>query len=169
MLLLPLSRAVIARRLEADAFTLTLPGPDGPLDVTFGPEWPGDPLPVFPGMLAALVGNESEVAGSFIAVQRATGEAVGMLGTKGPPSPEGGQEVGYGFNPAVWGQGLATEAVGALVAYLHTQPDVHAVTAETAVDNPASARVLTKLGFRQVGTGPSEEDGPLILWAHAAT
>ncbi|AKH17540.1 GNAT family N-acetyltransferase [Deinococcus soli (ex Cha et al. 2016)] len=168
-LLLPLSRAVIARRLEAEAFTLPLPGPDGPLDVTFGPEWPGDPLPVFPGMLAALTGNESEVAGSFIAVQRDTGEAVGMLGTKGSPSPEGAQEIGYGFNPAVWGQGLATEGVGALVTYLHAGPHVRAVTAETAVDNPASARVLTKLGFRQVGRGYSDEDGPLILWAHTAT
>lgn len=169
LLLLPLSRAVLARRLETDTFTLPLDGPDGPVDVRFGPQWPGEPLPVFPGMLAALVGNESEVAGSFIAVQRDTGEAVGMLGTKGDPAPDGAQEIGYGFNPAVWGQGLATEGVGALVTYLHAGPHVRAVTAETAVDNPASARVLTKLGFRQVGRGHSKEDGPLILWAHATT
>lgn len=167
LLLLPLSRVVITRRLEADAFTLILPGPDGPLNVTFGPEWPGDPLPVFPGMLAALVGNESEVVGSFIAVRRDTGEAVGMLGTKGPPSLDGAQEIGYGFNPAVWGQGLATEGVGALVTHLHAQA-VRVVTAETATGNPASGRVLSKLGFRPVGTGHSEEDGSLILWAHAA-
>ncbi|GGS04193.1 GNAT family N-acetyltransferase [Deinococcus sedimenti] len=167
LLLLPLSRAVITRRLESDAFTLPLPGPDGPLDVRFGPEWPGDPLPVFPGMLAALTGDESEVAGSFIAVRRDTGEAVGMLGTKGPPSPEGAQEIGNGFNPAVWGQGLATEGVGALVTHLHAQ-DVRVVTAETAVGNPASARVLSKLGFRQLGRGHSDVDGPLILWAHVA-
>ncbi len=169
LLLLPLSRAVLARRLETDTFTLPLDGPDGPVDVRFGPQWPGEPLPVFPGMLAALVGNESEVAGSFIAVQRDTGEAVGMLGTKGDPAPDGAQEIGYGFNPAVWGQGLATEGVSALVTYLHAGPHVRAVTAETAVDNPASARVLTKLGFRQVGRGHSEADGPLILWSHAAT
>ncbi|GGN41795.1 GNAT family N-acetyltransferase [Deinococcus daejeonensis] len=169
LLLLPLTRAVIARRLEAEAFTLPLPGPDGPLGVTFGPEWPGDPLPVFPGMLAALVGNESEVAGSFVAVRRDTGEAVGMLGTKGPALPDGAQEIGYGLSPAVWGQSYATEGVSVLVAYLHTQPDVHAVTAETAVDNSASARVLTKLGFRPVGRGHSDEDGSLILWSHAAT
>lgn len=166
LLLLPLSSAVLARRLETDTFTLTLDGPDGPLDVQFGPQWPGDPLPVFPVLLAQLTGDQIEVAGSFIAAQRATGEAVGMLGTKGPPSPDGAQEIGYGFNPAVWGQGLATEAVGALVAHLHTEPHVRAVTAETAVSNPASARVLTKLGFRPVGTGHSDEDGPLILWAH---
>lgn len=166
LLLLPLTRAVLARRLETDTFTLTLDGPDGPLDVRFGPEWPGDPLPVFPVLLAQLTGDQTEVAGSFIAVQRDTGEAVGMLGTKGPPSPDGAQEIGYGFNPAVWGQGLATEAVGALVAHLHAEPDVRVVTAETALSNPASARVLTKLGFRPVGTGHSDEDGPLILWAH---
>ncbi|WP_233555258.1 hypothetical protein [Deinococcus sp. RM] len=113
LLLLPLTRAVIARRLEDEAFTLPLLGPDEPLDVTFGPEWPGDPLPVFPGMLAALVGNESEVAGSFVAVRQDTGEAVGMLGTKGPPSPDGVQEIGYGSTrrcggsasrPRAWGR-----------------------------------------------------------------
>ena len=121
---------------------------------------------MFPVLLATLTGQQGEVAGSFIAVQRDTGEAVGMLGTKGPPSPDGAQEIGYGLGPAVWGQGLATEAVGALVAHLHAGPDVRTVTAQTAVDNPASARVLTKLGFRQVGRGHSEEDGPSSLWAH---
>lgn len=166
LLLLPLTRAVLARRLETDTFTLPLDGPDGPLDVRFGPQWPGDPLPVFPVLLATLTGQQGEVAGSFIAVQRDTGEAVGMLGTKGPPSPDGAQEIGYGLGPAVWGQGLATEAVGALVVHLHAGPAVRTVTAQTAVDNPASARVLSKLGFRQVGRGHSEEDGPLSLWAH---
>ncbi|GGL08799.1 GNAT family N-acetyltransferase [Deinococcus radiotolerans] len=166
LLLLPLTRTVMARRLETESFTLTLGGPGGPLEVHFGPEWPGDPLPLFPGKLARLAPGQEEVAGSFIAVHRDTGDAVGQLGAKGRPSAAGAQEIGYGFNPAVWGQGLATEGVGALVAHLHAQPDVYAVTAETAVGNPASARVLMKLGFRQVGTGHSEDDGPLLLWVH---
>lgn len=74
-------------------------------------------------------------------------------------------EIGYGLNPGAWGRGYATEAVGALVTALLARPDVRRVTAQTATTNPASARVLEKLGFARVGTAWDEGDGDLILWA----
>ncbi|UBV42885.1 GNAT family N-acetyltransferase [Deinococcus taeanensis] len=166
LLLLPLTRAVMTRRLQGDAFTLTLNSPHGPLEVRFGPEWPGDPLPMFPGLLAQLTPGQEEVPGAFIAVTRDTGEAVGQLGVKGPPDAAGEQEIGYGFNPAVWGHGYATEAVQAFTAHVQTQSAVRVVTAGTAVTNPASARVLEKAGFQEIGRTFTEEDGELRLWAH---
>jgi RimJ/RimL family protein N-acetyltransferase len=56
--------------------------------------------------------------------------------------------------------------VGALVAWLHTRPGVQTVTAQTALHNRASERVLEKLGFVRTGVGWNEEDGELTVWAH---
>ncbi|WP_322618641.1 GNAT family N-acetyltransferase [Deinococcus terrestris] len=76
-------------------------------------------------------------------------------------------EIGYGLNPDAWGQGYATEAVGALMTALLARPEVRRVTARTARTNPASARVLEKLGFVPVGAARDEADGDLTLRARA--
>jgi len=163
--LLPLTRAMIIARLEGEAFTLICDTPDGPLNVFFPAEWPGAPLGAFPYYL-----TQTDAAGvkpgSFVAVTREGGRAIGQLGSKGRPNAAGELEIGYGLNPEVWGQGLATEAVGALVAHLHAQPGVQTVTAQTALFNRASERVLEKLGFVRTGKGWDREDGELTVWAH---
>lgn len=169
LVLLPLSRAVLKRRSEADSFTLSLPWPgEGRQDVQFPAEWPGDPLPLFPLWLASLPGDEKE--GSFVAVTREgvtrdVPTAVGMLGSKGSVSVGGELEIGYGFNPGVWGQGYATEAVHALTVHLLTQPRVRTVTARTVLGNRASERVLQKIGFARMDRRWDEEDGAVTLWA----
>ena len=164
LVLLPLTRAVLERRSEADSFTLSLPWPgEGRRDVQFPAEWPGDPLPLFPLWLAALPGDEKE--GSFVAVTRADRTAVGLLGSKGSVSVGGELEIGYGFIPGVWGQGYATEAVHALTVHLLTQPRVRTVTAQTVLGNRASERVLEKVGFARTDRRWDEEDGAVTLWA----
>lgn len=170
LLLLPLSRALIERRLQEEAFEHVLATPDGPLPVTFTAQWPGDPLPLFPAKLERLIGaGLAEAPGSFVAVTRADGRAVGQLGGKGGVDAHGAVEIGYGFAPADWGQGYATEAVRALTAHFLQEPGVRTVTAQTAVANPASRRVLEKCGFRQTGTAWDEEDGDLLTWAVTPT
>ncbi|GGL95670.1 N-acetyltransferase [Deinococcus aerophilus] len=161
---------MIVARLEGTDFELTCDTPQGPLQVFFPAQWPGDPLPIFPLYLTRVDSN-GEKPGSFVAVQRdpqrpGTGRAVGQLGSKGQPDAAGALEIGYGMNPSAWGQGLATEAVRALVAWLHARPDVQTVTAQTALHNRASERVLEKLGFVRTGTGWDEEDGELTQWAY---
>ncbi|WP_229779620.1 GNAT family N-acetyltransferase [Deinococcus knuensis] len=165
LLLLPLTRAVMARRLEGAGFVCPLPTPDGMQDVYFPPEWPGDALPMFPALLADLNAGQGEVDGTFIAVHRGNLTALGQLGVLGGVNGQGEQQIGYGLTPEARGRGYATEAVGALVAHLHAA-GVVTVTAQTATSNPASSRVLQKLGFRLVGSGHSDQDGPLSLWAH---
>jgi RimJ/RimL family protein N-acetyltransferase len=54
--------------------------------------------------------------------------------------------VGYVFFPAFWGQGLATEAVVAVVEHL-IGLGITRLVATVTVGNAASARVLTKAGF----------------------
>lgn len=57
----------------------------------------------------------------------------------------------YYVLPDHQGRGYATEAAGLVVAYAFDELNAHSVTAEVQADNPASERVLEKLGFREVG------------------
>ncbi|EYB66783.1 N-acetyltransferase GCN5 [Deinococcus phoenicis] len=166
LLLVPLTREVIETRLSRDTFTAAVPTPHGPLTVTYPPAWPGDLLPLLPRRLAPF--DAAKEAWSATLVELATLTAIGQLGAKGRPDAQGDQEIGYGLNPEAWGQGYATEAARVLVAALLARPDVRRVTAQTATTNPASGRVLEKLGFEKVGTAWDEEDGDLIVWACAA-
>ncbi len=163
--LLPLTRAMIVARLERETFSLICDTPDGPLDVFFPAEWPGAPLGAFPYYLTQTDASGVK-SGSFVAVKREDGRAIGQLGSKGRPNAAGELEIGYGLNPDVWGQGLATEAVGALVAHLHARSDVQTVTAQTALFNRASERVLEKLGFVRTGKSWDRENGELKVWTH---
>lgn len=171
LFLLPLSRAMLEARLAParqtrPSFSLRCETPQGALDVQFPPEWPGAPLAFFPAMLARLPAHQHELTSSFVIVTRTLPQAIGQLGTNSPVDDAGAIEIGYGLNPSAHGQGHATEAVGALVAHLHSLKGVQTVTAKTALGNRASERVLEKLGFVRTGLGWSREDGDLTLWAH---
>ncbi len=134
--------------------------------IHFGPEWPGDAVAIFPVLVQ--MADDGKVDLSFVVVEDATGEAVGAVGTKGSVSADGVVEIGYGMNPSVFGKGYGTESVGAQVVDLLARPDVVEVTAETAVANVASHRVLEKNGFTRVGEGWNEDDGELFLWKRTA-
>lgn len=60
--------------------------------------------------------------------------------------------IGYTVAPAHQGGGLATEAVGAVVARLFHEFAVHRVQASIDPRNDASARVVERLGFVHEGT-----------------
>lgn len=91
------------------------------------------------------------------------GRIVGSGGFKGPPQA-GEVEIGYGVAPAEEGRGFATEAVRLFCARAAECPEVEQVTAETAIGNVASQRVLEKAGFEMVGTRNTAEDGPVFRW-----
>ena len=164
LLLLPLSKSMMQTRLAVTPFDLTCLVPGGQSTVHFPETWPGDALAMYTGELKRMGPQDTEVAGSFAVVTSADHIAVGQLGSIGSLSDEGTQEIGYGINPEACGQGFATEAVGALVAHLLGWPSVNALTAETAVSNRASERVLEKVGFVRTGTSWSQDDGDLVTW-----
>lgn len=76
---------------------------------------------------------------------------VGLAGFKGYPDESGASEIGYGIDPAYQNQGYMTEAVKALVDWAFQYPFCYcqSITA-TEVKNPASRRLLEKLGARVV-------------------
>ncbi|WP_300379796.1 GNAT family N-acetyltransferase [Henriciella sp.] len=56
-------------------------------------------------------------------------------------------EIGYWVAPAHWGRGVATEAARALVTWLEARGQAAKLVSGHFKDNPASGRVLEKLGF----------------------
>jgi ribosomal-protein-alanine N-acetyltransferase len=61
-------------------------------------------------------------------------------------------ELGYWIGKPYWGQGYATEAVAALIAYAFEVDEFAYLAAGHFTDNPASERVLRKLGFSVSGS-----------------
>lgn len=88
---------------------------------------------------------------------------VGSIGFKNSPR-EGAVEIGFGVANSYQGRGCALEGVRLMVSAGFSKPEVSAITAETAVWNVASQRVLEKAGFLKAGTRVDANDGPLILW-----
>lgn len=66
----------------------------------------------------------------------------------------GAYELGYMIGRSWWGQGLATEAAAALCSHAFRTLPLDRILAGVFYDNPASMRVLKKIGFRV--TGPSK-------------
>lgn len=62
-------------------------------------------------------------------------------------------DVGYILHPDCWGQGLASEAVGAAVDHVFRTRDVETLTADVDPENAASIRLLERLGFVRTGFG----------------
>ena len=87
-----------------------------------------------------------------------------LIGTFGSsiPKPETGEaEIGYGLLPDWQRQGLAAEAVVAMLPWLETQRTIRAFVAQTFPHLRGSIRVLEKTGFQQVG--PGFEDGAILF------
>lgn len=87
--------------------------------------------------------------------------AVGTGGFKGRPDRHGTVEIGYSVMETHQRQGIAPEAVGALVAWAFGQPGVTRIIAHTLPDGRASMRVLAKNAFEYVG--PGLEEGTVLF------
>ena len=80
-----------------------------------------------------------------------SGRPIGNCGIR-MKSPEASEaDIGYELAPAYWGQGLATEAARAMVAFGFETLRLHRIWSHCIAENFASARVLEKLGMRLEG------------------
>jgi RimJ/RimL family protein N-acetyltransferase len=93
--------------------------------------------------------TEAGQAITLVAELAQTGELVGdcMLFWRSLEHKQG--EVGYVFNPAYHGRGLATEAVGALLRLGFEGLGLHRIAGHLDARNTASARVLERAGLRR--------------------
>ena len=79
------------------------------------------------------------------------GDTVRLIGCVAASPLQGSEyEFGYWLTPDAWGRGYATEA-GAAVLRAAKAAGVRKVQSGHFIDNPASGRVLRKLGFRPTG------------------
>ena len=103
---------------------------------------------------AFLAAPRDPVMPSFLITERTDGapRIVGSCGLGRRPS--GAVEMGYWIARQHWGQGFATEASRALIEIAKALR-LPRLEASHFLDNPASGRVLEKLGF--VATGMSAE------------
>ncbi len=98
----------------------------------------------------------------FSMVHMDSGVTVGQCGFKGPPDVNGMVEIAYGVGSDQEGNGYATEAARALVAYAFNIDQVTLVRAHTLPASNASTRVLSRCGFQFVGEVIDPEDG--LVW-----
>jgi RimJ/RimL family protein N-acetyltransferase len=74
-----------------------------------------------------------------------------LVGGIGLHDAEDGVQLGYWLTPNAWGRGYATEAGRAVIGMARHALPLAEVRAWHFADNPASGRVLAKLGFRATG------------------
>jgi RimJ/RimL family protein N-acetyltransferase len=111
-------------------------------------------------LIARLVLESHEPSDMYQIRFRSTGEAIGSIGFKGEQQLHNlnAVEITYELAPSIHGQGLGTEAVGAIRQVARARGIEH-LCAETGTANRASQEVLKKNRFEEV----SRNDN-LIVW-----
>ena len=79
------------------------------------------------------------------------GDLIGAAGVRITSPQFRTASMGYAYRRDVWGQGYATEAARALVAFGFQELGMHRIYAFCDTDNAASARVLEKTGLQREG------------------
>lgn len=121
--------------------------------------------------LAGCVTLSPDAARVYAIVGRGDGSLCGSLHLRRPAPHR--VEVGYCLARASWGLGLMTEALGSVVDWALTHPDLFRIAAVCDTKNPASARVMEKCGLAREGllrrfmVHPNLSDEPRDCFVHA--
>ncbi|MEX1250836.1 MAG: GNAT family N-acetyltransferase [Hyphomonas sp.] len=99
-----------------------------------------------------------EGTGYFYAITTHKGGLCGIISATRPDIGEP-LEIGYWLMPEYWGKGLCTEAGTGLIGWLEVSRNTRVLVAGHFADNPASGRILTKLGFLPCSRRPMFSKG----------
>jgi RimJ/RimL family protein N-acetyltransferase len=112
-----------------------------PLDAEVARQW-----------LASLTQAMAVGSAEHFAIREAAGTPlVGMVSLRGIDREHEEAELSFWIGRPFWGRGYATEAAGAAVDRAFDGLGINRIVAHHMVRNPASGRVLARLGFRQEG------------------
>ena len=123
------------RRVADTTLTIPHPYPDGAAEAwiaTHAPAW--------------AAGTQL----TYAVTARADGALLGAVGLALEPE-HASAELGYWIAVPEWGKGYATEAAAALCGHAFTTLGIHRIQARHLLRNPASGRVMQKLGMRPEG------------------
>jgi RimJ/RimL family protein N-acetyltransferase len=110
------------------------------------------PWPYRPADAEAFLATERRPEEPTLLILRRTAGAPELVGTIGIGRRANGElEFGYWIGRPYWGHGYATEAGRALAAIARDTLRLGTLHAGHFLDNPASGRVLEKIGFRPTG------------------
>ena len=79
-------------------------------------------------------------------------EAIGSIGAVNIKEKINAVEIGYCIGKKFWGQGITSEALGALVKFFFEEVKVNRVESRHDLKNPASGKVMQKCGLVKEGT-----------------
>ncbi len=94
----------------------------------------------------------------FGAALRTDGNLIALGSARRHAEPHRVATIGYSVLPAFWSRGFGTELAALLVEFARDTLGALEVRATTLHDNPASARVLEKLGFAVLEIDACEVD-----------
>ena len=88
---------------------------------------------------------------NFAIVHRSDGCLLGSISLRGVHKTFHHAELGYWIAVPYWGKGYASEAGRAVLNYGFTDMSLHRIYAHYLARNPASGRVMEKIGMRREG------------------
>ena len=127
-----IQRLAGAREVALNTLNIPHPYPDGAAE-----EW--------------IARHSTDNDADFVITLRESGEMVGIIGLM-INRDHARAEIGYWIAVPHWNCGYATEAGRAVVRYVLEELKLNRVFAEHFTRNPASGRVLQKMGMRHEGT-----------------
>lgn len=123
------------RRVADTTLSIPHPYPDGAAEAwiaTHAPAW--------------VAGTQL----TYAVTARADGTLLGAVGLALEPE-HASAELGYWIAVPEWGRGYATESAAALCEHAFAVLGIHRIQARHLLRNPASGRVMQKLGMRREG------------------
>lgn len=123
--------------------------------------WPTeDTKDILPIILETL--EENKMPSGFetwMIVRKDNMQVIGDIGFHGQPDENGVVEVGFGLVEEERNKGFGTEALKAIINWASSQENVKSITADCLITNKPSARILEKVGMKEIN-----RDSKLIYW-----
>lgn len=114
--------------------------------------------------IAVWVRRQSQDGMTFLILDRGSDAVLGLLIAASFEAVRGGADVhiGYLFDEQAWGRGYATELLRGLVSSVPAGRGVTLIGG-VGLDNPGSARVLQKAGFRRDAAMSTDDTDMFVL------
>jgi RimJ/RimL family protein N-acetyltransferase len=96
---------------------------------------------------------------TWMIIKKDNMQVIGDIGFHGKPNEKGEVEVGYGIVELERRKGFGFEAVKAIMNWVYSQNEVKVIKADCLIDNKPSARILEKVGMKEIS-----RDQDLIFW-----